>query len=355
MSCMKRAFSVLAILLILAVLTFSIFRFIALRTPAKSTKLLTTNHLIGGFSITTPASAVSAATNGVQVAFEYGQPPASNSKLGQQLQLLHMKVIDGYISSMLHYYECHRLTVLTPLLPTWQQYCQGDYYPYLSDESVLLRVLATHLQQVEHNSLVIGYWVLDDWLAADAGSARQILIDIHKLIQHYTPQRPAICGIGGLIKLDAHLGWSDWVAANFSPQGCDKVGLYLYTAVLPTTTLAPSSDMYDWSMSELLPQIFTSLERRGWSSHKEPLIGIAQAFGGPRNHTNFYSVVPTAKNIETQSRSFCEHGASELTFYGWYDSEFGPTTSTPLNDKEIQMGIHKGIAACVQYWHSHAA
>ena len=140
--------------------------------------------------------------------------------------------------------------------------------------------------------------------------------------------------------------------ANFSPQGCDMVGFYLYTPEFPDTTPAPSPNVYDWSMSAVLPAMFASLQQRSWSIAKEPLIGIAQAFGGPRDQTD-QSVTPSPKDIETQSRSFCEHGATGLTFYAWNGSGFGPATQTPMNNSEIETGIRSGIAACKQYWGSH--
>ncbi len=356
MICMKRAFYILAVLLILAILSLAVFRLITQRTQESATPdVFDTTHLVGGFTIDTPDRAARAAANGIQAAFEYGQPPAEDSVLGQKLQSLHMRVIDGYISSTLHYYECHRIKVLNPSLPEWTQYCQRDYYPYLNDEHVLLGSIAAHLRQVKENPLVIGYWVLDDWISWDAGSARQILIDIHKLIQQYTPGRPAICGLGGgYIGQGTTYRWIDWVADNFSPQGCDRVGLYVYTPSLPDTTPMSSPDTYNWSMSGLLPTIFASLEKRGWDIMKEPLIGIVQAFGGPRARTNLYWVTPTAKDIEIQSRSFCEHGATGLAFYGWNDSEFGPTTQTPMNNTEIEIGIQRGIAGCKHYWSAHS-
>jgi hypothetical protein len=131
------------------------------------------------------------------------------------------------------------------------------------------------------------------------------------------------------------------------------VGLYIYTPSLPDTTPITSPDAYNWSMSGVLPAMFASLQKRSWAVTKEPLIGIAQAFGGPRAHTDGYWVMPTTRDIETQSRSFCEHGASGLVFYGWDDSGFGPTAQTPMNNKEIEAGIRNSIAACKQIWSQH--
>ncbi len=310
-------------------------------------------HILGGFSINTPERATKAATDDVQVVFKYGQPPSERDTLGQTLQSLHMKVIDGYISNYLYFYECHRTKELKPSLLSPGQFCQNDPYPYLTDEHVLLATIATHLKQVKDNQLIIGYWVLDDWVQWDAGSARQLLIKIHNLIQQYTPGRPAICGFGGPIRSDHTGDWGDWTADNFSSQGCDMVGFYIYTPSLLNTTPTPSPGTYDWSMSYVLPAMFASLQRRGWDIAKEPLIGIGQAFGGSRAHTDRYWVTPTAKDIETQSRSFCEHGATGLVFYAWNDSEFGSATYTPMNSPEIEMGIRNGIAACKQYWSNH--
>jgi hypothetical protein len=310
-------------------------------------------HIIGGFSMDTPNQVVKASAEGVQVAFQYIHPPSSTDKLGQKLQSLHMKVVDGYISSYLYFYECHRTRLLKPSLIGPGQYCPNDPYPNLVNLNALLSAIATHLKQVKTNQLIIGYWVLDDWVQWDAGSARQILIKIHKLVQKYTPGRPAICGFGGSIGLNHRYGWGDWIADNFSPQGCDTVGFYIYTPSMLNTTQSQSPDAYNWSMSAVLPAMFASLQRRGWDITKEPLIGIGQAFGGPRAHSDRYWITPTAKDIETQSRSFCEHGATGLTFYAWNDSGFGPTTHTPMNNPEIESGIRNGIAACKQYWSKH--
>jgi len=352
---MKRLSIFIILFLILALIALSVF-FVQYITPRASTNVpneFYKTHIVGGFSIDTSEKATKAAIDGVQVVFEYGQPPSENENLGQKLQSLQMKLVDGYISSYLYYYECHRTKELRPSLLGPGQYCQDDPYPNLTDENALLAVVAAHLKQVKTNRLIIGYWVLDDWVQWDAGSARQILIKIHHLIQQYTPDRSAICGFGGSIGLHQRYGWDDWIADNFSPQGCDKVGFYIYTSPTPNTTPTSSPDAYNWSMSNILPAMFASLQQRGWTITKEPLIGIAQAFGGPRAHTNDYWVTPTAKDIETQSKSFCEHGAEGLTFYAWDDSGYGPTTQTPMNSPQIEMGIRNGIAACKQYWSNH--
>ncbi len=364
---MKPTFKILILILILTLLFFIAFSAFFTRTETsltaikvtkdvkvtenvKSLNKLDKTHISGGFSIDTPEEATQAARDGVQVVFQYGQPPTENDELGKKLQSLHMKVIDGYISSYLYYYECHRTHTVKPPPPWDTNPCTTDSHPELNSENALLANIAHHLQQVKNNPLIIGYWTLDDWVSWDAGSAQPLLIQIHHLIQQYTPGRPAICGFGGSMELQQGYGWDDWIADNFSPQGCDEVGLYVYASSLPNSTPAASPDDYDWSMSQLLPAMLASLQQRGWDIAKEPLIGIGQAFGGPKAHTDSYWVTPGAKDIEAQSRSFCEHGATELAFYSWDDPAYGPNTQSPMNNTTIDVGIQNGIAACKQYW-----
>jgi len=269
--------------------------------------------------------------------------------LGQALNSLHMKVIDAMPWTYLYRYECHRLkTIESP--SAFASYCNGDY-PEMANEDALFAALTAHLRQVKANPLIIGYWVLDDWVQ-DAGDGKQILMHIHTLIQKYTPGRPTICGFGGSIGLNQDYEWEDWVANNFSPQGCDMVAPYIYTPSMANGTPPPDPDAFNWSMQGLLPALFTSLKQRGWDIKKEPLIGIGQAFGGPFTEGNRYYVVPNAKDIATQSKSFCEHGATGLVFYTWDSSGFGPTNQTPMNSPEIEMGIQNGVAACKGIWRS---
>jgi hypothetical protein len=347
---MKSAFKVFVLILFLVASLVFFVHFKILSTNTHVVNKVDKTPILGGFSITTPEQATKASMDDVQVVFQYGQPPSEHDALGQKLKSLHMKVIDGYISSYLYYYECHRThTVKLPASGEVNP-CTTDSHPELNSENALLANIANHLQQEKHNPLIIGYWVLDDWVAWDAGSARQLLIKIHALIQQYTPGRPAICGFGGSIDPYMRYGWSDELADNFSPQGCDEAGFYIYASSLPNTTPSSSSDFYDWSMSGILPAMFASLQQRGWNISKEPLIGIGQAFGGPQAHTDRYWVTPSAKDIETQSRSFCEHGATGLAFYSWEDPEYGPTTQTPMSSAEVGTGIRNGIAACKAYW-----
>ena len=159
-----------------------------------------------------------------------------------------------------------------------------------------------------------------------------------------------MCGFGATISINGRYGFQDWVTQNFSSQGCDAVGLYVYASESAQADQAPTADAVNWSMDGLLDEMFSSLQQRGWDGRQVPLIGIVQAFGGARSDSPAYRVVPNAKAVETQSDSFCAHGASGLVFYGWNDSSFGPATQTPLNNGGIATGIRNGIAACQHHW-----
>ena len=190
------------------------------------------------------------------------------------------------------------LMELRPELLGPGQYCPGcDPYPNLTDVNVLLATIAAHLKQVKDNHLVMGYWVLDDWVQWDAGSARPILIKIHQLIQQYTPGQPAICGFGGTIGLHEEYIWGDWIADNSSPLACDMVGFLYICSIIPDTTPIAPSNAYNWPMSGLLPAMLASLKERGLNITKEPLIGIGQAFGGPIAHTDEYWVTPSRQRF----------------------------------------------------------
>ena len=333
------------------VLLFSLFHWIKLPSPGPyPQKTFRQMHIIGGFSATTPEKAIQAATTGIQVEFQYGNPPTENSKLGQQLHSLHMKVVDGFIASYLHYYECQRSRSMSPPPVELDTYCVPGSYPTFASEDTFFAAITAHLKRVANNPLIIGYWVLDDWVPWDRGGARLLLIKIHTLIQQYTPARPAICGFGGSLIANHTFSWADWVAANFSPYGCDEVGLYIYTTSLPATPSIPSPATYDWSMSSILPAMFRSLQERGWNIVNEPFIGIGQAFGGPIANSDRYRLAPTSTYIEEQSKSFCLHGAIGLVFYAWSDSEIGALSQSPMNSHEIEAGIQDGIRACKQYW-----
>src|SRR5205085_11843591 len=93
--------------------------------PSASPSLVLT-HLFGGFSINRPDRVMQAASEGINFTIDYGDPPSSTSAIGGQLLLSHMKVIDGFISSNLFYYECHKSKSIPNPSPAIASYCQSD-------------------------------------------------------------------------------------------------------------------------------------------------------------------------------------------------------------------------------------
>jgi hypothetical protein len=302
------------------------------------------NHFSGGFGIITPEEVAKAASDGIQVAFLYNYPASPRSSLEQALKAHNMTVADAFISSQLYRYQRYSLCVTRHLS------CSATYAN--ETEAATYAAIRAHLQKVtKDKSLVKGYWVLDDQIDVSLyGALKNILQNIHKLIQQYTPGLPAICGFGTQINLGHVLAWRPRVALDFSPQGCDMVGLYVY-ASSSAKNPAPAATSYDWSMSKLLPAIFSSLQQQGWNITKTPLIGIGHAWGLHTGEGEYTALTP--QSMVAQSISFCQHGAIGLAFYGWADSSFGATTQTPMNSPTIETGIRNSIAACRQYWSTH--
>ncbi|MDQ2907601.1 MAG: hypothetical protein M3Y81_29180 [Chloroflexota bacterium] len=313
-------------------------------SPLTTPTSLLTDHFSGGFGINTPEKAARAAADGVQVAFLYNYAPSPGSSLEQTFTSLHMRVVDGFIASQLYRYQRYSLCMTQHLA------CSASYAN--DTEEASYAAIKAHLQQVAQNgALVIGYWVLDDQIDVSLyGTLKTILQNVHKLIEQYTPHLPAICGFGAGITLDDAGAWRPGVAADFSTQGCDMVGLYIY-AYTTVSKLAPSALFYDWTMSKLLPAMFSSLQQQGWDMTKTPFIGIGHAWGTHASDGNYTTVTP--QSLASQSRSFCEHGATGLAFYGWTDSTFEVTTQTPMNSPAIEAGIRNGITACERYWRRH--
>ncbi len=290
--------------------------------------LTSMNHIAGGFSIQTNTTVANAAAEGVNATLVYGYVPKGDDPLSLTLKAHNMKIIDEMPWEYLYYFECQTHNT-----------CSVSF-PELTSTQALYTDIANHLQQERDNSMIVGYWVLDDWNYGN-GTARDILVHINGLIHQYTPGKPSICGFpGGLAPLPTtDSGWNDAQADNFSPQGCDMVGLYIYGDGDLTGT-------YDWTMSHTLPAVFASLKQRGWDRTKEPLVGIPQAFGGP-DQSGTQWPIPTANSIETQTKTYCQQGAVAVIFYEWDTNE-----QTPMTNPQIAQGVKKGITDCESIWGS---
>ncbi len=101
------------------------------------------------------------------------------------------------------------------------------------------------------------------------------------------------------------------------------VGIYIYA--YPTH----ETGTYDWTFSQILPAVFASLRNRGWDITEQPLVGIPQAFGGMSE--GMLWPVPTAQSVETQTKTYCQKGATGIIYYAWDNSGANSSTQFPWN------------------------
>jgi hypothetical protein len=306
-------------------------------------------HAIIGFSVDTPSRAATAGREGITTTILYGGSPAPGSALEKALRSHNISVVDGAISGLMFYWECHRTHTVEPPPKSYSYnpYCRTDENPRINSEAVVLRDVGELLEQDAKRSYVVGYWVLDDWPFWDPGSGRKLLQKIHALIVTQTPGRPAICGFGAALGKPGQVNWDPGTAANYSNGGCDVVGWYNYS---PFGHRHPSlGKSLDWSMKALLPAMKQSLAKNGWQIAQTPLYGIGQGWGGSYNK-RYYQPGLTRWEIKAQAKGFCSFGASYVGWYAWDDSGFESRTHTPNNSKAIAAGIADGINACRQIW-----
>lgn len=306
-------------------------------------------HAAVGFSVDTPARAATAAAQGITSTILYSGSPSRGSALEQALQSHGISVIDGGVSSIVFYWECHRTHTVAPPPSSYSRnyYCATDENPKISSDAAALARVSRLLDRDAKRPYVVGYWVLDDWASWDAGSGRELLRNIHALIVRKTPGRPAICGFGAGFGKGTIYYWDPLTAANYSNAGCDVVGWYNYT---PFGKHKPSSGThYNWSMRGLLPAMARTLGKYGWQMSRTPLMGIGQAWGGSYNG-NHYQPGITANEIKTQAAAFCAFGASSISWYAWDDSGDNGQTLTPNNSAAVAQGIRDGLASCRAAW-----
>ncbi len=196
--------------------------------------------------------------------------------------------------------------------------------------SQLVSDLTAHLKWLLDNPDILetmgGYWMIDDWYS-DFGVARPILQKMTALIHQYTPNVPAICGFTGNPGEAKTVSGYMKFASNYSPSGCDMIGIYMYPwggRAYPMTNL---------------PNILAALKNYGWDPNTRPLIGIPQSYGGKYGYS-----VPTAAQVQKQTKYFCEQGAKHILYY---DFKTGTNATT---DAAIRSGIKAGISDCKTIW-----
>lgn len=371
-------FSVIAVMLVAFVSMVSYGEYLQLKQQAASLQQTTDllhQHFTGAFAIDTPSEVTAAAAVGAQLDVKYNQPPVPPGvtppngdtrlpPLGSALLTNNMKAVDSQLWTLMSKSRCFSTT--DPCFPT------------------LMAQMKQHLQEQQNNPLIVGYWLIDDYL----GDFSAILPKVTSLIHQVTPGKPGICGFGATIKLKGAApdsGISGKAISNFTPQGCDMVAFYLYPPSQQTNTPAPASllgqsgfsilenpanvpnqgifvtqpsdikpsSAYDWTMSNVLPSMFDELKARGWNPANTPWIGIGDAWAGYRldllnnAHENFFQLIPTVQDMDTQALSYCQRGAMGVMVYGYEDSA---AYIFPQTNYQIRDGVQKGFADCQAYW-----
>jgi hypothetical protein len=307
------------------------------------------HHAIIGFSIDTPKRAATAAGQGITTTILYGGAPAPGSALEKALSGNNISVVDGAISGVLFYWECHRTHTVKPPPSSYHYnpYCRTDENPHVNSVKAVLHDVGQILARDAKRSYVTGYWVLDDWASWDPGSGRTLLQQVHALIAQRTPGLPAICGFGAGVARPGKVHWDPGTAANYSNGGCDVVGWYNYSPF--GNRHRNNGKRLDWSMKALLPAMAHSLEKKGWNIARTPLYGIGQAWGGSYER-KYYQPGLTRGEMLAQAKAFCDFGATYIGWYAWDDSGFGSHTKTPNDSPAISAGISDGIDACRKVW-----
>jgi hypothetical protein len=148
------------------------------------------------------------------------------------------------------------------------------------DMTALVNDMTSHMTFLDANpdvrSEISAYWMIDDWYT-DFGSAKTALQEMTALIHQHTPGVPAICGFTGNTGYASTVAGYAQFAENFSPEGCDMVGVYLYpwgSGKPPMTNLA---------------NIEAALAMDGWNVADTPLVGIPQKVGSPDGSVGAWS------------------------------------------------------------------
>ncbi|MDD3370373.1 MAG: glycosyl hydrolase family 28-related protein [Alphaproteobacteria bacterium] len=198
------------------------------------------------------------------------------------------------------------------------------------DLNKLVSNMTAHVKYIAANdsvrSKILGYYMIGDW-HTDLGKAKTALQKMTALIRKYTPGKYAICGVSGNTGYGSSVsGYLDF-ASNFSPAGCDILGVYLYpwgSGKPPMTNLA---------------NILEAFKKFDWNINETPFMGMPQSYGGMYGYS-----VPSAAQVEKQTKYFCQLGAKHMLFYDFRTGTNAATSST------IQSGIKAGLKACKQIW-----
>ncbi|AGB24290.1 hypothetical protein Mycsm_04033 [Mycobacterium sp. JS623] len=297
---------------------------------------------IGGWGLTTSDLVHSASEVGVNYALLYGPPPEASSPQGQALLQANIRVISAEVSDHVSQYECSRTATVAPKpagSPA-ESYCSSDVE---YSKSQLRDDVEAIARRDRTNPLVAGYWILDDTPDWDYGSLKPVLNELKPLIP---VDRPTICGFSAGLGPDGTDSWNPGRAENFSATACDVVAPYVYADSRNETDLPLSG--VDWAMTGLLPKIKASLSDNGWDQSRQPLLGVAQAFGGRRAKNGAITDAPSPSDMAAQARGFCSMGASGVAWFAWSITTNYPSAQTPANNSALRDGVREGAKACLR-------
>lgn len=185
----------------------------------------------------------------------------------------------------------------------------------------------TYLQSsvVQDNSdNIIGFALSDDWYYSP-GAGKKLFQDMKADINKYVPGHKSICIFSANTSLaSSPESYANFAAAlNYSSQGCDMVGFYLY----PTIKNKPLT---------YFSNAVKGLEINGLDTSVTPVIGIAQS----------YNI--TGAGVEEEVKYMCDNGATDIGFWAYNTGAGGGAA----NSADIRDGMSRGIKYCESIWGS---
>jgi len=266
---------------------------------------------------------------------------APGSPNGEAVQSNHLGQIDTYLEWLL-YQECKAENPDSMTKHSCTISPEG--------EQKLLTAIAKHLQATAADPAVYAYYILDDYPGPVKSTLEKIAALVHEANKTSVFPRPTLCGFAGTLDVrDTPAGAFKpresqpdnafkTAITNFSPAACDFVSFYPYGV-----RATDDRSLVDWSLSRVLPAYKALLAQAGWVEQNTPMIPILDTFGYVIN-ANYY-VTPTADDVFSQIKTYCDAGAVSLLAFAWNDNRPGPVHEL-FNDADLRAGLQKGAAYC---------
>lgn len=190
----------------------------------------------------------------------------------------------------------------------------------MTDAAVMTKWRAYLQSSVVQNNLnnIVGFALSDDWYS-NPGSGKKLFQDMTAAVHTYAPGKRSICIFTANTSY-AHSAqsYSNFAAAtNFSPSGCDMVGLYLY----PTVNNQPLTNFTN---------AIEGLKINGLNPSVTPIIGIAESYN------------TTGAAVEKEVKYMCDNGATSIGFWA-YNTGLGTAAA---QSADIRGGMSRGIQYC---------